>query len=153
MRCVAKSDRLLGINEFWKSQNIDKATFYCYYPEADYETSQLILDENDDLNPTIIDSLKIELEQTDLETLTSTIFTITNFGEDEVMECFDPHHGIIFKSQNKIVGHVSICFECNQYKIKPNNASYIPMKSFWNLCKKHNLPIDRKTIGKLYRNQ
>ena len=116
----------------------------------DYDKGHLIIDENKELHSTVIDSLKIDLDRFDLELLMAAITIKTNYSEDEMAACFNPHHGIILKNQKKIVGDISICFECNQYKLRPKNVHYVPMMIFKKICSKYNLPIDRKTISKLY---
>ena len=36
------------------------------------------------------------------------------------MACFDPHHAFVFLDDDQsVVGHIDICFLCNQYRASP----------------------------------
>ncbi len=149
-----KSVRTTGVNQFWSEQAIASATLYCYYPEANYEIDNLILDKDDKLHYTALDSPVIELPQSTVRLLSNMLVNMTDYQEDVIASCFEPHHGIVLRNaESKTIGHISICFECNQYRVKPNHVGYIPMQFFRKLCNQAKVPLTRGQIMRLYNNQ
>ena len=140
-----------SINQYWSNKKITSATLYCYLPEADDQSQYFILDKKLKLHSTVIDSLTYELPFSVTNFLNEQIINVTNFKEKWVEECFQPHHGIVLKNEKGvIVGHISICFECNQYRLLPENVNYIPMKVFKNICIQAKVPIERKELSNIF---
>ncbi|WP_027420560.1 hypothetical protein [Crocinitomix catalasitica] len=150
-KAVIVEDSII-INNYWSEQNIASATLYCYYPEADRRVKNLILDKDFKLNATVIDSLTYELPQSTFDDFKKNLLNQTNFMEELVSGCFDPHHGLVLKNdEEEIVGHFSICFDCNHYRLIPEHVSYIPMDVFRKLCHQADIPIAQHVIGKRYQ--
>jgi len=144
--------KILGENQFWKSQDINSVTLYCYYPESNHDISNEIIDNDNNVHPSIIDSLTTELSLESKEVIINTLITETDFEEEWIASCFEPHHGLVFKNkENDVIGSMSFCFECNQYRLKPEKVWYIPMKTLREICEKENVPTNRVQISKLYR--
>jgi hypothetical protein len=53
-----------------------------------------------------------ELTQEQVDGLTNYLGANSTYGGSKAF-CFDPHLGIVFYKDNKIVAHISICLECN----------------------------------------
>jgi len=144
----------IGINEYWLKKDIASATLYIYNPiKFEHKAfGNLILNKEDELSPYIIDSLTTELELIEVNKLKKYIITETTF-RNQGAECFDPHHGIILRNSKKeIIGDISICFQCNNYRFQQSHkVSYIPIYFFRKIVKNHNLPINRNEIYRLYR--
>jgi hypothetical protein len=142
-----------SINQYWSDKNITSATLYCYYPEHDLDLDNLILDKNFNLHPTVIDSLTYELPNSMVDFLKKQIVNVTNFQESLMAACFDPHHGIVLKNdKEEIVGHISICFECNQFRLRPENVRYIPMEVFKKICTEAKVPTNRNDLMRIFYN-
>lgn len=113
--------------------------------------NNLILDDEFNLHETVIDSLTVDIDSNSLNYLKLKLNEETDFMEEWVASCFEPHHGIVLKnSTNEIVGHFSICFECNQYKLLPKQVHYIPVDVFREICTNNNIPTNRREIMNAY---
>jgi len=147
-----KSDvNVLGKNQFWSSQEITNVTLYCYYPEVNFNISNSIINKENQLHPTIIDSLTTMLSKESMNLITEALTTETDFEEEWVAGCFEPHHGLVLKNdQNKTIGHITFCLECNQYRLMPERVNYIPMAIFREICNTENVPTTRTKISSLY---
>lgn len=56
-------------------------------------------------------------------------------------DCFIPRHGVIFyDTGDNYVAHVTICFECNQYKVYPAPKN-IDIEALKNWCKELGMPV------------
>jgi hypothetical protein len=133
-----------SINQYWYNKKITSATLYCYLPEAGQSSEHYILDKNNKLNATIIDSLTYELPSSLTNSLSNAIVRATSYIEEKKYDCFQPHHGIVMKNdQGEIVGHISICFECNRYELFPQHVSYIPIDFFKYICRKAKVPTEK----------
>ena len=53
-----------------------------------------------------------ELTKEQINKFNKTIGDTKSYGGGTA-SCFDPHFGIVYFKQNKIVGHISICLGCN----------------------------------------
>jgi len=132
--------------EYWSNVEISHARLYAYIPDVIYEKGSNntvnILDENNYLNSAIIDSLTIDLDKNQIEILQELITTKNNFRGDDFSLCFVPHHGIVFyNTGNKVVGHISICFECNRYYLSPKTDVMIPMETLKKFIVSAGMPL------------
>ena len=145
----------LSVNEYWSNQIIETATLYVYSPEhrlynGKHISKEIIINDNE-MNPFIIDSLTVDLDKDELEKLRMALRTETNYRED-VASCFSPRHGIVLKDTlGKILGHISICFECTRYQMGENPVYDLPIGMFIKFAKRHNLPIHMNHVLSLYR--
>lgn len=138
-----------SLNTYWSQVDISSATLFCYTPENNYDEGILIVNDSNKLHSTVLDSMAFQLDAESLRNLRRLIVNVTQFEEEWGAECFEPHHGIIFYDKSeKIVGHISICFECNQYRLSPQNIYYIPMEELKDICVKVGAPITRYEIYK-----
>ena len=163
LESVIKIDTF-GVNQFWREQNIQSISLYTYYPEEfiseqrKQEKSKLkrgnncILDENLELNKYVLNSFTTVLDSFDFEKLKDSVLMETSFSEG-VSSCFEPHHGFVLKNdKDKIVGHISVCLACSNYRIYPRESkSIIPMALFRSIIVKNKLPIHRSQVGKFYK--
>lgn len=64
-------------------------------------------------------------------------------------DCFQPHHGIVFyNSRHKPVGHISVCFLCNDMKVFPT-ANKFTLDTLRDLFNKKDIPVfDEEEIYK-----
>lgn len=53
-----------------------------------------------------------ELTQEQIDGLTNYLGANSTYGGNKAF-CFDPHLGIVFYKDSKVVAHISICLECN----------------------------------------
>lgn len=61
-----------------------------------------------------------------------------------VSDCFLPHHGIVFwNEEGAIIGHLSICFHCNNYRAVPRDlsAEVLNLEGLKRLFKKQAIPV------------
>lgn len=65
-------------------------------------------------------SSSVVLNPTQVRTLLAFINDTTSYGGG-LASCFIPHDGLVFYDQeNKIVAHLTICFECNYLRASPS---------------------------------
>lgn len=144
-----------SLNKYWSSHTIEKATLYVYFPEhrkykGERINNQIIIKDNQ-LNPFVLDSFTVELTTHELAILRSALTKESTFQESWASHCFDPHHGIVMKGkQNIILGYISICFQCNIYRMGDNYVDYLSMKMLKEFVTNHNLPETRFQISKFY---
>jgi hypothetical protein len=107
-----------------------------------------IITKNGKLNLDVFSSFNTELDSTSLVVLRGVL--MKDFEDDfPVSGCFDPHHGIVMRdSKDSIVGHVSICFRCNNSRMSPFYVN-TPMDSFMSLFRSKGLPISLGQINAL----
>jgi hypothetical protein len=70
-----------------------------------------IVDKNGKLATSIIKSVK--LDKTTIATLNSKLNSKKSFGSPTA-SCFEPHLGFVYYFKGKIVGHITICLDCNK---------------------------------------
>lgn len=74
------------------------------------------------LHPTVVDTMGVELSDHQVTQVLGIVNGTLGTDEDIVAECFIPRHGLVFyDSQRKPTAHISICFECNQLRVEPDN--------------------------------
>jgi hypothetical protein len=72
-----------------------------------------------------------ELKKNQVNQLNNILGNKKSYGGNTA-SCFDPHFGIIYFYQNKIVGHISICLSCNYLKSSPEIPAMLSHKT--DLC-------------------
>jgi|GEM_PF-5615961 len=86
-----------------------------------------------------LDWLLADTTNIDFESKTETIINgrkksfYDSFICDQAF-CFMPHHGLVFYRQNKIVGHISVCFGCNQVSIHSVCEGSVYCSKEHNIC-------------------
>ncbi|MBL7911088.1 MAG: hypothetical protein JNJ41_08560 [Bacteroidia bacterium] len=60
-----------------------------------------------------------ELTKEQINKLNKTLGDTKSYGGGTAA-CFDPHFGVVFFKENKIVGHISICMGCNFLESTPD---------------------------------
>lgn len=77
----------------------------------------------DKLDKTAKNNIKLSQQQTD-----SLLFFVCDTGTygNGTSACFDPHMGIVFYKQGKIISTIDVCFGCN-YLI---SSTYLPAQSY-----------------------
>jgi hypothetical protein len=102
--------------------DIDEVIAYDY--ETNVETQDpYIITIDEKLNPTVSQRKVLTSEQiSKLKTFLGSIETYGNTRAD----CFNPHLGIVFYKDKKVVDHISICISCNHLA----SSIEIPAASF-----------------------
>lgn len=152
-----------GVNQFWNELDVQSITLYTYFPEAHIEEilnskkdvvkgeSNHILNDEMKLNRYVLEDYTIELDSIDFERLKRGVLIETSLSEVS-SSCFEPHHGFVLKDgMGKIVGHISVCLECSNYRIYPKHNGQISMSLFRDIIVKNKLPIHRSQVGRAYR--
>ena len=149
----------IGLNGYWSNVDISSAILYDYAPEfRDVATQSVyILNEKNELNPTVLDSFTLDLNSASLNQLKKNLINETTY-ESWGADCFEPHHGIVMKDKSgNMVGHISICFQCGNYSIRPEHVDYINIDTFRTIVMRHKITTSgqkiRSTYGKLYNNK
>jgi hypothetical protein len=104
------------------SLDFDKAIAYDYEGGKGEGVIQII-DSNGVLAPTVTKSRELTIKQKNL--VTHLFGSNSTYGEGYAA-CFEPHLGILFFNNNKVVAHLSICLECNYL----SSSFLIPATSF-----------------------
>ncbi len=142
-----------GINKFWNSINSKKIKLFVYTPSREEGTDTdwtdvHIVNSKGIISKDIIDNFTKELSQDSIKYLTNLLANTTNYW-DSPADCFNPRHGIVFyNSKNKIVGHISICFECNSYHTQPEVIHHVKIDLFETIFKQHGFPTKDEMIRK-----
>jgi len=144
-----KSDfEMIEVSQYWIDNIIHSAKLYVYTPESKNSNGRNII-VNNSLNNTIIDSLTISLTRSEINRLQKLLKRKTTYSEIGA-DCFKPHHGIVLKDNNEVViGHFSICFECDNYRSTPSGIYHIPTDEFMKIIVNHKLPITDQEISKV----
>ena len=95
-----------------------------YYQAKAYVTSTpYLLGEivaNGKLVPQVWDTAGVKLTGQQVLRLKQILTQLDKDDDYAVSDCFYPRHGIVlWDKANKPVAHLSVCFECNQLKAKP----------------------------------
>ena len=61
---------------------------------------------------------QIELTKKQISAFHKTLGNTKSYGGGTAA-CFDPHFGVVYFKQNKIVGHISVCLACNYFQSSP----------------------------------
>ncbi|PTX61944.1 hypothetical protein C8N46_10341 [Kordia periserrulae] len=89
--------------------DIDEVIAYDYETHMDTEMPYII-DNKGRLNPTV--TKQKNLTQTQITTLKIFLGSVETYGNAKAT-CYEPHLGIVFYKDKKVVAHVSICISCN----------------------------------------
>lgn len=113
------------------SNNIEPDETFNWQPDYEYVRAyQYNLDsERSDyivvdgrLHPTVVDTVGVELSDHQVTQVLGIVNGTLGADEDMVAECFIPRHGLVFyNAQGKPSAHISICFDCNQLRVEPDN--------------------------------
>jgi hypothetical protein len=89
----------------------DKVMMYDF--EGGKESDLYIIDNSGRLAKTI--KKQVQLEKAEANRLTSKMGTKQAFG-GTTASCFDPHLGFVYYLNGKVVGHVTVCLDCNRLR-------------------------------------
>lgn len=146
-----KINNIDSVNTYWKINRIDSANFYFYNHDLDtqytfYGDPRDIVDDSLNLHAGIFDEFTQPLDQALIEDLQSKLIYNTPYY-DEGSDCFWPHHGIImWNEEREIIGHISICFMCQNAKYFPRTKGDIGLEFYRQIAESFNLPTERKEI-------
>lgn len=90
------------------SLKFDKVIIYDYEPNGENPS---LVDKGQILKEVKIKK-QIQLDKATIERLSAKLCDKKSYGNNHA-DCFEPHLGIVYYLQNKIVGHVIICLDCN----------------------------------------
>lgn len=115
---------------YWDSVNIAKVKALLYFPEVTSPSGDMpIMNEYQEVNSGVIPAYTRYLNKSQIKTLANKLKTIDR--TDSIIEislCFNPHHALVFYDhQERILGHMSICFVCNRYKLEPSHPNHNPI--------------------------
>lgn len=119
-----------------KAQNPLSSLKYDSVVAYDYDSrdQQLIVDDSGQLAKTV--SKRINLPANSINEIITILGDDSTFGGD-LAHCFDPHIGIVFYKENKVIEHLSICLDCNSLN------SLIPLPNSSGFSKTGRLKINR----------
>ena len=89
--------------------NFDKVIMYDFEPGGDKGGS--IVEDNGQLTKNI--KKQVQLDEQSWTNLDKKLSDKKSFG-GRPAACYDPHVGFVYYFKNKIVGHITICMECNR---------------------------------------
>jgi len=127
--CVLYNASIKAQNQYnFINLDFDEAKVYLY----DGFMGQLIVNKGI-LDSTIVNPEGYKLSQTELSELDNLLNIRvrkrkTTYQECTGSHCFEPHHGIVFYKNQKIVGHISLCFECNNLETDLGKTESCPFK-------------------------
>jgi hypothetical protein len=90
------------------SLKFDKVIIYDYQPHG--ENPSLV--DNGQIIKAVTIKRQVELDRPTIEKLNAKLGDKKSYGSSHA-DCFEPHLGIVYYLQNKIVGNVIICLDCN----------------------------------------
>jgi len=90
------------------SLKFDKVIIYDYEPNG--ENPALV--DNGQIIKAVRINNQIQLDRGTIEKLNSKLGDKKSYGSNHA-DCFEPHLGIVYYLQSKIVGNVIICLDCN----------------------------------------
>lgn len=124
----------------WIDFEYDSVVAYLYNVDsASYKYSENIVF-GDSLSNTIISEYSTTLSSSEIAKVSQVMSTTPE--KEYFADCFDPHHGIVFYKQGKIMGHISICFLCDNMHAKPETFVTEPSpKKFKQLFLDHGIPV------------
>ncbi len=89
--------------------DFDEVIAFDYETHVDSEQPYIVSNDGK-LNPTVTQQKVLKRKQ--VSTLKTFLGSIETYGHAKAF-CFEPHLGIVFYKNKKVVEHVSICISCN----------------------------------------
>lgn len=105
-RMQQKIDRE-NANRYFPDFSFDEVIAYDY--DGEMESFGIEIIQNNKLTPY---KKKALLTPKQIKNLIADLNAETTYGGTKAV-CFNPHLGIVFYNKKKVVGYISICFECN----------------------------------------
>lgn len=105
-RMQQKIDRE-NANRYFPDFSFDEMIAYDY--DGEMESFGIEIIQNNKLTPY---KKKAVLTPKQIKNLIADLNAETTYGGTKAV-CFNPHLGIVFYDKKKVVGYISICFECN----------------------------------------
>jgi hypothetical protein len=103
-------DSIAKINIYNPFLTLDTDEVIAYDYETNFDSAKrFIIDDEGKLNPTV--AKQRTLTKTQVSTLKTFLGSTDTYGENRP-DCFEPHLGIVFYKDDKVVAHVSICISC-----------------------------------------
>ncbi|MDB6037932.1 MAG: hypothetical protein JWM99_1773 [Verrucomicrobiales bacterium] len=99
-----------------------------------------ILTRHGHLNRTRIPRKGVSLDDNQISLLRSAIVDLC--PPHQISFCFDPHHAFVFYRDQKIVGYIDICFQCQKHHGEPNGfGQWLDWKALSTLVEDLGMPI------------
>jgi hypothetical protein len=92
----------------FSSLKFDKVIVYDYEPNG--EDPSLV--NKGQISTSVKIKKQVQLDKATIDKLNAKLGDKKSYGNNHA-DCFEPHLGIVYYLQNKIVGHVIICLDCN----------------------------------------
>lgn len=89
----------------------DKVVMYDYLPEG--EKAGTVINSKGKLVSTVVK--KVQLDSITIQKLDQKLSDKKSYGGSTAF-CFDPHLGIVYYANDKVIAHVSICLSCNRLR-------------------------------------
>jgi hypothetical protein len=105
----------LNLNDQGRPKNpflsfkFDKVFLYDYEPNGE---NPALVDTKGQLIKNVRIRQKVQLDSATIKNLNNRIGNIKSYGQARAM-CFEPHLGIVYFSNGKIVHHALVCMDCN----------------------------------------
>jgi hypothetical protein len=99
-------------NNPFLSLKFDKVIMYDYQPSGEDPS---LVDEKGQLISTVTIKKQVHIDRKTVELLNNKIGDKHSYGQVTAM-CFNPHLGIVYYLNGKIVRHVLVCMECNELR-------------------------------------
>src|SRR4030095_15549139 len=96
-------------NNPFQSLKFDKVIMYDYQPSGEDPS---LVGNNGQLVLTVVIKKQVQVDTTTIGRLNEKLGVKKSYGQVTAM-CFDPHLGIVYYSNNKIVANVLVCMDCN----------------------------------------
>lgn len=127
------------VSNDWLQFPYDSVVAYLYRTTPSEEHPPQSIVTQGELNQTIVETYNTDLGEGDVIRLGRVLSA--NHDEEEVSECFEPHHGVVFYNHDTIIAHISLCFMCNNLRANPRAYNTSGIRSLKSLFEKYDFPI------------
>ena len=147
----------IGVNSFWDSIKPEKVCLYVYLGFSDerqrsnHYSNQFIVNHKGKLNSSVLNQFTKELSKDSVKYVLDLMSKVTNYM-DSPADCFSPRHGIVFYDNvGRIIGSVSICFECNRYISQPESVNHVKINALRKMFINYGFPIKDGEIRRIIK--
>jgi hypothetical protein len=129
--------------ETWVDFEYNTVKGYYYDFRTGYKQYFMGVAQGQTLNPSIHNSDGALLDSDQTKKLSD--YLNGDYNDSDLIEssdCYVPHHGFVFYKKDSIVGHVSICFECNQVRAFPKGSKLDEVTKLEFLFSQLDIPVN-----------
>ncbi|WOD42911.1 hypothetical protein [Hwangdonia lutea] len=129
--------------------NFDKVVAYEFQGNGELLIERCLKEKKDKINKTL------ELSKKQVNNLEQVLTSKESYG-NSTFSCFDPHFAVVYYKNNKIIGSINICLECNYLisseKIPATELKWIKISDDYSYPAKGFSKITRKEIYNFCKN-